>query len=360
MKRKHQQYLNSLILQMLGWVGALFLFYLVRFPGLEALQAFRDVDLSGLDYRFFIQICILAGVAMGLAYGILDLLLDRPRLRQMPYGVLILTQTVFHLTLLIVVIGVVRWIELWRTDQGFGMGLWLSTTFNINTLILLAYTGVVSFTFNFLKQVNRKFGPGNLMRLLMGKYYHPREETRIFMFLDLKSSTSHAERLGHIRYSQLIQDCFRDLAVVIANRAEVYQYVGDEAVLCWEERIGLEDLNCLHAFFRFHDRLQERSAHYQANYGFVPEFKAGLNIGAVTAVEVGEIKKEIAFHGDVLNTAARIQAYCNEYQASMLISEYLRDALPHHQGFEMEDIGHLELRGRTRSLNAFAVRPAKT
>ena len=77
MKRKHLQYINSLLLQMLGWVGALFLFYLVRFPGLEALQAFRDVDLSGLDHRFFIQICILAGVAMGLAYGILDLLLDR-------------------------------------------------------------------------------------------------------------------------------------------------------------------------------------------------------------------------------------------------------------------------------------------
>ena len=73
-----------------------------------------------------------------------------------------------------------------------------------------------------------------------------------------------------------------------------------------------------------------------------------------------EIKKEIAFHGDVLNTAARIQAHCNEYQASMLISEYLLDALPHHHGFAIEDIGHLKLRGRTRSLNAFAVRPART
>jgi hypothetical protein len=130
MKQKHRQYLNSFVLQVLGWVGALLLFYLVRFQGLEAVQAFRGVELSGLDHGFLIRICVLAGAVMGLAYGIMDLFLDRPRFRRMPYGLLILTQTLFHLTLLIVVVGIVRWIDLWRTGKDLGMGLWVSTTFS--------------------------------------------------------------------------------------------------------------------------------------------------------------------------------------------------------------------------------------
>jgi adenylate cyclase len=43
------------------------------------------------------------------------------------------------------------------------------------------------------------------------------------MFLDLKGSTTHAERLGHVQFSELIQDCFIDLTVVIDHQALVYQ-----------------------------------------------------------------------------------------------------------------------------------------
>ena len=214
-----------------------------------------------------------------------------------------------------------------REGEAFDVGTWLSRVASINLLVVLAYTGVVTVAFNFLKQVNRKFGPGNLLKMLRGQYHRPREERRIFMFLDLQSSTSHAESLGHVRYSQLIQDCFRDLAVVIEDRAEVYQYVGDEAVLCWEPTRGLENGRCLQSFYRFDQQIASRQSHYRERYGLVPAFKAGMNSGVVTVAEVGEIKREIAFHGDVLNTAARIQAKCNELERRLLISEYLKDDL---------------------------------
>jgi adenylate cyclase len=35
-------------------------------------------------------------------------------------------------------------------------------------------------------------------------------------------------------------------------------------------------------------------------------------MGKVTAVEVGEIKRDIAYHGDTLNITARIQSICNK------------------------------------------------
>lgn len=87
---------------------------------------------------------------------------------------------------------------------------------------------------SFISQMNKKFGPGVLIPLLLGKYRHPQEEERIFMFMDLESSTSHAENLGHIKYSALIRDSFLDISRALSkNRAEVYQYVGDEIVVSW-------------------------------------------------------------------------------------------------------------------------------
>lgn len=356
LKPRTQRRLASLCWQVVGWSAAAFLFYLVRFQGLESAAAIRAPGYMEVDHALILRTVLFAGGLIGAAYGLLDVFLDKPPLRQMPYLWLILTQTACHVILLTVLVAGLQVRGILHQGEPFTVSHWLGRTFSVNTLVILLYTGAVSFGFNFLKQVNRKFGPGNLRRLLLGKYYHPRRENRIFLFLDLKSSTTHAERLGHQRYSSLIQDCFRDLAVTLEHRAEVYQYVGDEAVLCWKAGVGLDGLNCLRAFYRFQDQLRMRAPHYERLYGFVPEFKAGGNIGEVTGVEVGEIKREIAFHGDVLNTAARIQALCNEYGEEFLVSEYLRDALPASSDFTFRRIGTIQLRGRQLPLDVYAVR----
>jgi adenylate cyclase len=207
-----------------------------------------------------------------------------------------------------------------------------------------------------IKQIDRKFGPGNLKRMLLGKYYQPKEEERIFMFLDMRSSTTIAEKLGHIKYSQLIQDCFKDINAVVPFQAEVYQYVGDEVVLTWELEKGLKNANCIHAYFAFIERLSERKNYYLEKYNLLPEFKAGANFGMVTAAEVGEIKRVIAYLGDVLNTAARIQSKCNEFGRDFLISKKLMDALPDNSPFIFEKIGELELRGKKEMVGVFGVK----
>jgi len=223
-------------------------------------------------------------------------------------------------------------------------------------VVVLIYVTLVSSLFAFLKQVNRKFGPGNLWKLLIGMYHHPREEQRIFMFLDLKGSTTHAERLGHAAFSRLIQDCFVDLTVVVDHAAQIYQYVGDEVILYWEVEDGLEQARCLRAYFQFVDRLASRSAHYQGAYGVVPVFKAGLNMGPATVLEVGEIKREISYLGDVLNTAARIQGKCNEVGRDLLVPEtLLRRLEPLPDGLESERVGEVALRGREETVIIHAV-----
>ena len=44
----------------------------------------------------------------------------------------------------------------------------------------------------FILSISEKLGQGVLLNYLLGKYHSPKVETRIFMFLDLTSSTEYA------------------------------------------------------------------------------------------------------------------------------------------------------------------------
>jgi len=220
----------------------------------------------------------------------------------------------------------------------------------------LLFMGILVIFTNFLLQVNKKFGMGAMWKMVIGTYHKPKDELRIFMFLDLKGSTSIAERMGHNLYSRLIQDCFHELTdIVIAHKAEIYQYVGDEVVLTWKVKDGLDKLNCIQFYFKYCQRLLDRKSYFMNKYQVQPEFKAGMEMGTVTVAEVGEIKREIAYHGDVLNTAARVQGKCNEYGKQVLIAESLEEALRDAKGIRIESMGEELLRGKKEKVKIFSV-----
>jgi adenylate cyclase len=88
----------------------------------------------------------------------------------------------------------------------------------------------------------------------------------------------------------------------------------------------------------------------------VPQFKAGVNIGPVTAAEIGVLKRDIAYFSDVLNTAARIQSKCNEYGKRLLISGALRKALAAIPDLPaMERLGDIPLKGKEAPVEVYAV-----
>lgn len=222
--------------------------------------------------------------------------------------------------------------------------------------IFYLYVFFLDFSLSVIRQVNLMLGPGTLLKFIRGDFYYPKEEDRIFMFLDLRSSTAMAERLGHHKYSLLIQDCFDDLAVVNEYGAEIYQYVGDEAVLTWKVKRGLKDHDCIKTYFRFHDQIESRAAYYQKQYDCLPEFKAGMNMGTVTVAEVGKYKKEIAYHGDTINTAARIQEQCNSHDCELLISDKLKEALGPLPEYRLVSLGAIPLKGKAKSIEIHSVK----
>jgi adenylate cyclase len=221
---------------------------------------------------------------------------------------------------------------------------------------MTVYLTVSILLLNFLSQVNRKFGPGNMLKFMMGRYHSPREEKRVFLFLDLKDSTKIAEELGNHQYSRLLQNCYQDLTDVIAKyKADVYQYVGDEVVLSWPVEQGLKDLSCIKFYFAYELKLQSRREFYLNFFNTMPVFRGGMDMGRVTVAEVGEIKREIAYHGDVLNTASRIQGKCKDFDKKLLASMHIIDDIAAWDGFDLEPIKSVKLRGKKESHDIFAI-----
>lgn len=88
----------------------------------------------------------------------------------------------------------------------------------------------------------------------------------------------------------------------------------------------------------------------------MPDFKAAVHYGDVTVGEVGIIKRELTFSGDVLNTAARMLGYCKAYEKNILISEKLFDYLaPINGQFKYVKMGEELLRGKSVTTNIFTV-----
>jgi len=228
-----------------------------------------------------------------------------------------------------------------------------SGLFTRDFLFSLAFIIIVLF----LLQIILFIGRANFFRLFFGLYRQPREVSRIFMFLDLKSSTSIAEKLSNKNYSALIRDFFYDISdALLLYKGEIYQYAGDEVIVVWP--IKKKNSNCIDCFFKMEEIIDQKRSVYQTRYGIVPEFKAGIHMGQVVVTTVGKQKKEIVYHGDVLNTTARIEGKCNELNQKLLVSEDVLKHIHLNNKFGLTEKGAIALKGKSHKLSLYGVQLA--
>jgi len=227
---------------------------------------------------------------------------------------------------------------------------------NYAFLSVWAYMAVVIIVSQFYMEVSDNIGHGVLNNFLTGKYHAPTEEERIFMFLDMRSSSTIAEHLGHLRYFEMLKEYYSDLSdPIIKYSGEIYQYVGDEIIVSWKPKEGLKDSNCIQCFFAMKAAIEKQTRKYNEQFGVLPAFKAGFHLGKVTTGEIGKIKKEIIFTGDTLNTTARIQGLCNTYKVDILISGNLVKKLTLPSLFQITTLGKNELRGKDERIELFTI-----
>lgn len=344
----HREDLRLLRDYVIGWMVALGLWILVRNYGVTTEAPANPEPHENLRMLFVF------GPLAGLLFGIAQIKFERHLFRRVPLWKLSL------LGLLIngVIMGLIFIMayQFFKNVVGFNEPVTFRAFINNPSAILtFFYSLFVNFVMASIREVNLLLGKGNLWRFIRGDFYSPRVENRVFMFIDLKGSTTIAEQLGHIKYSRFLQDCFYDLNVIRHSGAEVYQYVGDEVVLSWRVKKNMDYAKCLKAFWAYEDELEKREQYYLDKYGLSPKFKAGINLGEVTTAEVGEIKREIAYHGDTMNIAARIQDKCNDYGRTLLVSEHFHDNVGANGIFTFELMGEEMLRGKNQSLKIYAV-----
>ncbi|MEM9680594.1 MAG: adenylate/guanylate cyclase domain-containing protein [Bacteroidota bacterium] len=344
-----------LIRSIVFWVIACCFFIIIRQYAINELENIREDSPFYIPVTQWLHFGVLVGLAIGVIYATGEWTFEKYITPKLNLGISIVIKTISYLLVLIIILSILTFrIEKYLdVDLSNDRGWWRTSKIFWLTVV---YFWVCSMVFALMKIASERFGRGMFFNILIGKYRKPQEVNKLFMFLDLKSSTSIAEAIGHFKYSQMIQDCFYDLNSLIDKYdADIYQYVGDEAVLTWDYNSGTKKNRCISLFFAFKKRLKQRSEYYLKTYGHQPEFKAGLHGGKLMVAEIGAVKKDLAFHGDVINTASRIQSLCSTYDKELLISEPVLSKLSiseTHYELLSEDV---ELRGKDERLKIYAI-----
>ena len=328
MKWKTRLVMRESVFTSAAFTAAAYSYYLIAFWGVQ--DHFTEGPLTDYMTSWAVHVeLVMAGILFGGLIGLINRITETPRLRSRSIGQVVLFRTIMYLAGFSVVSGVVLlvfatmilpWEVLARTFQALAPRYTLSFVL----WIVLVVAGI-----NFALEIERVVGPGNLWRLFIGRYRQPHEEERVFLFMDLKGSTTLAEDLGHQRYSELLQECYRDLTqVVMRYEASIYQYVGDEVVISWlcKDRTKRKR-SSVQTFFAYQRALMRKKEEYKVKFGIAPEFRGGIDVGAVTVIEVGDVKREIVYHGDVLNTAARLLELCKTRNEGLVVSQAVGEAV---------------------------------
>jgi len=346
------------------WVIYAIVYFILEKGLLHNLEAYPS---TGNPYSFGPNtlILIVVGGVSGLIMGTLEIKVFSNLFTRQSFGKKLLYKTSLYVILMIVFVIIISAFDnsIKLKTSVFDKEVWINILEFLSSYTFWAfqlYLALMIGTTLFYSEASENIGMAVLRNFFIGKYHKPIQEERIFMFLDMKSSTTIAEKIGHVKYFEMLSQYYSDLSdPIIEYRGEVYQYVGDEIVVSWKLNNGLQDNNCLKCFFAMKDSIKDRSEKYQSKFQILPSFKAGFHYGTVTTGEIGVLKKDIVFSGDVLNTTARIQGLCNSYNVEVLISDQLMNKMNIESDFEIKSEGKNKLRGRNETIELFSVKLKK-
>ena len=224
----------------------------------------------------------------------------------------------------------------------------------------VAFSLIVSFGIILFVEIDRLLGGGVFLRLLAGRYHKPQVEQRIFLFADLIGSTALTEELGDLTFHALLNQVFFDLVdPIVSHGGEIYRYVGDEVIVTWPEADGLREGRCLASAQAIRETLARLAPRYRARYGVEPKVRVVLHAGPVVTGEMGDLKREIVFLGDTVNTTARLEAAAKEADRDFVISGSLLEKLSLPDGLVPRPLGERALKGKSQPLAVFALSPAE-
>jgi adenylate cyclase len=349
---------KKLLFAILAWGIAMAAFVFFRYAQTQDLPqwAVGSADLATL--------AIYMGIIFGSLHWMSNLIADFSAINRLPYLFSVLFKGLFLLLGATTLAYITQFLNMWAIENHMTtlrQMLTVHVLYSPSFQALIVYLVVVRLGLAFIEQMALLVGPRVLLNIGLGKYHKPRYEQRLFLYLDMVASTTHAESLGDYRFSRLIQDSFSLLSDTVAsNEAEIYRYMGDAVLIHWPLHEGVKNDRCMNIYWEFSQQLNWQRQYFEEHYGFVPKFKAAAHCGQVVAAVVGVQKQEISFFSDVLNTLARLQDQCNPLGQRMLISGALAARLEtEDSGYNLSALGPVKLKGKQHSIEVFGVTPRR-
>lgn len=350
--------IRTILNLILAWFISLLLYYSIIYLTLD------EVGFPENSFSNIFNLVVFLSILFGLMNGILEATIFRTKFKRIKFSLVVIYKTA--LIIVVFVVSVIIFIS--AKNYVFApLGIALGDPPQENEIIsffsssvLYKHGGfviIMSFMINFFFQLKSKMGKGVLFNLFIGKYHFPRQEKRIIMFLDLTSATTIAEEMPLSRYSLFLQDFFSVIDDAInETKGSIFQFVGDEVVILWDSKQGVENNNSIRFFFLAQKKILDLKDYFMDKYNVVPEFKAGLHSGSVVITEVGVTKQEIAYHGDTVNTAARIRSACNDVNKKFLVSaEILSQLTDIDIKYSVEYVALSNLKGKKNIIGLLSI-----
>ncbi len=179
------------------------------------------------------------------------------------------------------------------------------------------------------------------------------------LFADIVGSTTLAEKLDPEEWKEVVTGAHRRVGEAIYRyEGTIAQLLGDGVLAFFGAPITHEDdpIRAVHAALD----IQESMAGYKQELaGVVDDFqmRIGINTGTVVIGDIGtDMHVEYLAIGDAVNIAARLQSAAEP--GKVLLSE--GSARMVRSDFELEDLGEIEVKGKTEPISVFEVVGAKT
>lgn len=319
-----------------AWFG-----YAVRTPDSSAIQAASTGVATSLIIATPIMLFLLKGERLAMVR----------RLRRLPLALYFLIRVAFYMVVILGGLMIAR-VLFFPSEAG-------PFAFDSVFRRSIVFSVIMSVSANLVVDIGRLLGFGTLRKLLTGRYVQPKREQRAFLLIDMKNSTGLAEQLGALRFHELLNDFLRDVAdAALECGAEIHKYVGDEAILTWPSTRALAEGDGLACPFLVRQFIDANRGRYMSRFGIVPQFRAAAHYGEIVGGEIGSVRREIAYVGDTLNTAARLLEAAKEVGHDILVSTDLLEHARLPEDVKAEKLPTLSVRGRAAPLGIAALERA--
>jgi adenylate cyclase len=303
-----------------------------------------------------------AGLLVGLIIGLFEVYLFSPRAHQKSFFILLFTRVVIYMvSIAFVILIVVTLTRSIRHHQPLFEALLSEesivyiTQGKFKTAVVFAF--IASVLVNFTRVISFKIGRGVLIDFILGVYQKPRLVERVFLLLQITNANQLLKEYTLESYHNFLNKIYKEIAIAaMYNGGYVYEYVDNQIILYWKApKRGWQShlFPCYNAILAV---MKNNEAYFNKAYNLVPKLVCVAHGGEVVQAEIGELKTEIVFHGDVLNTVGRMMQVAIERGKVLVISEYVQQHIINkEESVQINSIGQIALRGKQQPVDLFSI-----